>query len=250
MSQKRRSAADEPFLLIRTAASDHASGETVAPHVHRWHQLVYAAAGVVSIWTERGSWVAPPGRALWVPAGVRHGIRFATPSTLRTLYLQPGWGAALPDDCAAISVSPLLRELVLRAVELGMLDGRDPVEAALALLIRDEFRRCGTPPYDLPQPATPAMRRAAQLAQAGMRGIDLAHEIGMSLRALERRFRAETGLSLGRWRRQALLLAAMEKLAAGAPVKAVAADAGFAGPSAFVAAFRAAFGETPGRYFS
>ena len=35
----------------------------------------------------------------------------------------------------------------------------------------------------------------------------------------------------------------------GAPVKAVAADAGYATPSAFIAAFRKTFGVTPARYF-
>jgi len=33
-------------------------------------------------------------------------------------------------------------------------------------------------------------------------------------------------------------------------VKAVAEEAGYQTPSAFVAAFRAAFGTTPGRYFA
>ncbi|WP_294128704.1 helix-turn-helix transcriptional regulator [Sphingomonas sp.] len=250
MSRIRRSVADEPFLLIRTAASDHRAGEAIAPHAHDWHQLVHASAGMMEIWTERGSWIAPSGRAVWVPAGVRHGIRFAAASTLRTLYFQPEWARGLPSDCVAVAVSPLLRELVLRAVAWGMLDGRRPAEAAVALLVCEEFQRAETPPFDLPEPASPAMRRAAGLARTGARGPEIAAMAGMSLRALERRFRAETGLSLGRWRRHALLLAAMERLGAGEPVKSVAAHAGFAAPSAFVAAFRAAFGETPGGYFS
>lgn len=250
MSRIRRSVADEPFLLIRTAASDHRAGEALAPHAHDWHQLVHAAAGMMEIWTERGSWIAPSGRAVWVPAGVRHGIRFAAPSTLRTLYLRPDWAPGLPRDCVAVTVSPLLRELVLRAVAWGMLDGRRPAEAAVALLVREEFRRSDTPPFDLPEPASPGMRQAADLARAGKRGPEIAAAAGMSLRALERCFRSETGLSLGRWRRHALLLAAMERLGAGEPVKSVAAHAGFSTPSAFVAAFRATFGETPGGYFS
>jgi AraC-like DNA-binding protein len=52
------------------------------------------------------------------------------------------------------------------------------------------------------------------------------------------------------WRRRALLLGAIERLAAGAPVKAAAAAAGYATPSAFVAAFRKRFGVTPSRYAS
>ncbi|MDF7777803.1 helix-turn-helix transcriptional regulator, partial [Sphingomonas sp. AOB5] len=96
---------------------------------------------------------------------------------------------------------------------------------------------------------SPALREAAERAIGDASVSDIAAGAGMSLRVLERRFLAETGLSLGRWRRQARLLAAMERLAAGDPVKRVAAGAGYATPSAFVAAFRATFGETPGRYF-
>ncbi|MEI9926839.1 MAG: helix-turn-helix transcriptional regulator [Sphingomonas sp.] len=251
MSSKRRTAADEPFLVVRTAASDHRADEGVAPHAHDWHQLIHATHGVLSVWTERGSWVAPPSWAIWVPAGVRHGIRFAGAVAFRTLYLRPEATAGLPDDCTAVAVSPLLRELILRAVAARMLDRRDPAEAAVALLIQDEFRRAGAPPFDLPQPASPAMRRAAELARGpgALATPEIARAAGTSVRALERRFRAETGMSLGRWRRHALLLAAMEGLAGGMSVKRVAADAGYATPSAFVAAFRAVFGETPGRYF-
>ena len=57
-------------------------------------------------------------------------------------------------------------------------------------------------------------------------------------------------MSLGRWRRQGALLASLERLGAGASVKQAAAIAGYATPSAFIAAFRAQFGTTPARYFA
>jgi AraC-like DNA-binding protein len=93
-------------------------------------------------------------------------------------------------------------------------------------------------------------RVAGLIAESPMLGTDrLARATGMSKRALERRFLAETGMSPGRWRRQRALLQAVEGLAGGAPIKAVAAASGYATPSAFVAAFRKQFGVTPGRYF-
>jgi len=253
MSQKRRTRADEPFLLVRTLAYAVEAGHLIERHRHDWHQLIYAAAGVLNVWTARGSWIVPPQRAIWVPAGVTHSIRFAAPSRLRTLYLRPGASEGLPEDCAAITVSPLLQELIGRATRHGMLDERDPVEAALALLILDEFREAGAPPFDLPRPASPALVRAAALIAAGAPEAEntatLARAVGQSVRTLERQFLAETGLTPGRWRRQHALLGALELLAAEAPIKRVAAKAGYATPSAFTAAFRAAFGTTPGRYF-
>ncbi|MBV8581765.1 MAG: helix-turn-helix domain-containing protein [Candidatus Eremiobacteraeota bacterium] len=68
-----------------------------------------------------------------------------------------------------------------------------------------------------------------------------------SPRTLERLFLAQTGCSVGRWRRRMLLLLAQRAVAAGSTVTDAAYEAGYASPSAFIAAFRAAFGVTPGR---
>lgn len=253
MSQKRRSRADEPFFLIRSLAYRVAAGHVIERHRHDWHQLIYASAGLLHVWTGRGAWVVPPHWAIFVPAGTVHSIRFAAPSDLRTLYLRPGRTEALPAECAVIGVSPLLRELILRAAREMMLDSRDPAEAALATLILDEFHQAGAPPFDLPQPVSPALLRAAALIAAeapeAATSAGLARAVGLGTRTLERQFLAETGLTPGRWRRQHALLGALERLAAGVPIKQAAALAGYATPSAFTAAFRASFGTTPARYF-
>jgi AraC-like DNA-binding protein len=251
MSQKRRTAADEPFLLVRSVASELAVGARIAEHGHGWHQLVHAADGVLMVWTERGSWVVPSRWAVWVPAGVQHRIRALAHARLRTIYVAPAF-ADLPEGCTTITVSPLLRELVLRTVAIGMLDQRDAVEHALAVVLLDAIRTAPVPPYGLPEPGSDATRRAVDRLFAGDPGSDtatIARAVGLSARTLERRFLAETGLSFGRWRRRGALLASLERLAGGASVKQAAASAGYATPSAFVAAFKGEFGETPGRYF-
>lgn len=252
MSQKRRTAADEPYLLVRSSASDLVPGQKIGEHAHDWHQLIHASSGVLMVWTERGSWVVPSSWAVWVPAGVRHRIRAAAPAAFRTVYVVPGCAEGLPEACAAITVSPLMRELVLRIVEIGMLDGRDAIEAAAAILLIDEIRSSPVPPFGLPEPQSDATRRVVERLFRGDAATGLAaiaREGGMSPRTLERRFLAETGMSIGRWRRRGAMLTAVERLATGMSVKQAAAAAGYATPSAFVAAFRAEFGETPGRYF-
>ena len=50
-------------------------GSVIPPHAHHWPQLIYAARGVLTVWTEVGSWIVPPNAAVWAPAGIRHGIR-------------------------------------------------------------------------------------------------------------------------------------------------------------------------------
>jgi AraC-like DNA-binding protein len=228
-------------------------GAVIADHTHDWHQLIYVSEGLITVWTDAGSWVAPPTWAIWAPAGVRHAIRFTGRSTFRTLYFRPDHWHDLPRQCTAVTVSPLLRELILRTTAQGMLDRRDNVDAAIATLMLSEFRRSDAPPFDLPQPVTAQIRRAVALLAAGGAHVAtterLARHLGIGPRTLERRFAAETGISIGRWRQQRALLAALEQLAGGAPTKAAAAAAGYSTPSAFVASFRNQFGTTPGRYF-
>jgi AraC-like DNA-binding protein len=255
MSQIRRTAADEPFLTVRSSASDLAPAQIIDEHQHGWHQLIHAASGVLMVTTGTGSWVVPSNWAVWVPAGVKHRIRAAAPSAFRTVYLAPDAFGGLPEECGAVTVPPLMRELILRTVALGMLDRRDAVEAAMSLLLAVEIARAPAPPFGLPEPRSDATRRAVERlfmeaseggGEAGLAAV--AREAGMSLRTLERRFMAETGTSIGRWRRRGAMLSSVERLAAGASVKQAAAVAGYATPSAYVAAFRAEFGETPGRY--
>ncbi len=253
MSRKRHTPADEPHFLIRTLGAEFADGSALEPHAHEWGQLIYAASGVVSIWTGQGSWVVPPPYwAVWAPAGVAHAMRFAGAASLRTLYIRPGLGSPAPNSSVVI-VSALLRELIQRAVEIGMLDAREPTDVAIADLIVHELRAHATPVLDLPLPRTELLRRVTEHLSRTPDDRSghgtLAQRFGVGVRTLERGFEAETGLSLGRWRRQARFLFALRRLGAGAPVKRAAVEAGYQSPSAFIAAFRTAFDTTPGRYF-
>jgi AraC-like DNA-binding protein len=215
--------------------------------------LIYAASGVLSVWTEQGSWVAPPQCAVWAAPGVSHAIRFTGVASLRTLYLRPTIGVQ-PECSAVVAVSPLLRELIVRAIAIGMLDARLPTHVAMTDLLLAELQARPKLSLDLPKPTSARFRQIADHVLASRDGqqsrAGLARTFAMSVRTLERGFVNETGLSFGRWLRQARFLEAVRRLGEGAPVKRVAADAGYRSPSAFIAAFRAALDTTPGRYFS
>jgi AraC-like DNA-binding protein len=71
---------------------------------------------------------------------------------------------------------------------------------------------------------------------------------GMAPRSLTRRFVTGTGFSFTAWRQRVRLLRALELLAAGKPVTAIALDLGYDNSSAFIALFRRVFGATPGQY--
>ena len=253
MSRKRRTAADEPFLDIRSSTGDGSGGQRFTDHKHDWHQLIAVTKGLMTVTTEVGAWTAPPHWAIWVPARIHHSIRFIGPSHFVGLYVRPESAPAVPDRCTALAVSPLLAALIGRVTTIGMIDRRDPIEVALAVLIAAELRTIPVAPFTLPHPTSEATRHVVELIadqHTDRDGVALARTVGLGLRTLERRFMGETGMTIGQWRRHRLLLKGLEALAAGASVKAAAAAARYAGPSAFVAAFRQSFGITPGRYFA
>lgn len=249
---RRCGPADEKYFLIRAYAGALGRGGSAPAHAHDWDQLLAPESGVLSAWTGQGSWVAAPGWAVFAPAGVAHGMRTPNGARLRILYFKPGAFDASPKRSAVIAVSPLLRELITRAAETGMLDERDATHASIAHLIRTEINDRSAAPFELRYPKSAAFAALAEAVAAEPWRDEpqstTARRLGLSLRTLQRGFLAETGLSLGAWRRQARFLFALGSLGAGASVKTVAFEAGYKSPSAFVAAFRDAFGVTPAKY--
>jgi AraC-like DNA-binding protein len=254
MSQKRRSVADEAYWVVRTSAANLKAAAVLPNHAHEWHQLIYVSAGLMSVATEAGSWVAPATWAIWVPAGIRHGIRFIVDSAFRTAYFRPDWTDNYPTGCTVVSVSALLRELILRTIKIGKLDRRHPLETAIAALIVSELQVSGARSLSLKQPTSEAMCRAARLmtkrSPQTATVSSLASAVGAGTRTFERQFFAETGMTPGRWRQHQAMLTGLESLAGGTAIKIVAAQSGFRTASAFIAAFRKIFGTTPGTYFS
>ena len=239
---------------VLTLSHDFPRGsEAVPSHSHDWHQLIYASQGVMTITTWEGSWTVPAHRAVWVPGDTAHSVLISGAVSMRTLYLWPGLSKLLSSTCRVMGVSPLLRELILRAAQRGGLDRRVRWEARVIAMIRDELQAIPSPALHLPEPKDLRILRIVKLLHdrpADRRPLEeLSRDAGGSKRTIERIFRNETGMSFGKWRQQLRLNHSLRLLAAGEPVTSVAFDSGYDSPSAFVAAFRRTFGRTPGTYF-
>ena len=237
---------------VAALANDYTDGSIIARHHHRRAQLIYAARGVMTVKTDIGAWVVPPQRAVWMPPGMSHEINCAGELAMRSLFINAAAADGLGAGCRVVNVTPLLRELILRAVELpGLYDEAGP-DGRLISVILDEVRQLETAPLHLPLPRDPrlAIVTNALLADpADARSLDAwAQQAGVSSRTLARLFQREIGMSFGAWRQQARLLQAVARLAEGAGVSETAYDLGYDSPSAFIAMFRRMLGVTPGRY--
>ena len=254
MPKKRHWFFDSYKYQVRTGSvPEYADGQVIRTHSHPWHQLVYASRGVMTVRTPEGSWVVPTHRGVWVPARIRHSIEMSGAVSLRTLYLVPSLSRSFPDRCRAMAISPLLRELILRMVELDSLSTRNPAHAHLIEVLIDQLRMMESEAVYLPLPRDARARRVAALLQenpSDERALDdLSKSAGASKRTIERLFKSETGLGFGKWRQQMRLGHALRLLAGGQAVTTVALEVGYDSTSAFISAFRMTFGQTPGQYF-
>jgi len=237
---------------VGAMAKDFVSGFHLLPHSHERAQLLHAVKGVMAVKTPDGAWAVPPRGAVWIPPGTVHEIRMWGEVAMRTLYLDGKTVADMPSRCRVVSISALLRELILQAVELPMLYDESGRAGRIMGLILDEIRTLPILPLDLPLPRDPRLLRICETLQrepALDRTLDgWGEEVGASARTLARLFQSETGFTFGRWRQQARLLEALGRLALGQPVTTVALDLGYDSPSAFTSMFRRALGITPSRY--
>jgi AraC-like DNA-binding protein len=244
----------EEAVDIRSHAIGNSAPFTIDNHSHDWHQLIYASRGVMTVNTQTGSWVVPSQRAVWVPAGIEHEVEMSASVSMRTLYLRTGLSSVLPKECCVVNVSSLLRELILRTIEIGMLNRKVAAHKHLTDIILDQFHELPTVALNLPMPVDARALRVAEIVRqdpGDAKSLDqLVKKIGASKRTIERLFQTETDMTFGKWRQQLRMLHALRLLAAGDSVTSAALAVGYDSTSAFISAFKIAVGTTPGRYYT
>lgn len=242
----------------------------VVPHRHPWGQLAVSATGVVRLTVAHGTYIVPPSRALWIPPGVEHAVTVVEDADLLTLYVhQPrgrcGPQAARADEalwrqCRVLEVSDLLRALVLEldATPNGAGPAPDAEslkrESRLSALVLDELRRARPVPLGVDLPADKRLRALCEavLGDPGRHAtLDRwAQACGASPRTVARLFRSELGTSFAQWRQQVLLARAVTLAARKMPMASIAAELGYASPSAFSAMVRRSVGAPPSRFLA
>jgi AraC-like DNA-binding protein len=216
--------------------------------------VIFAASGAMQVYTASGRWFVPPQLALWMPAGTPHRVDMLSDTELRMIYWHPStlqkWVPERPlDYIFALSVTPLLRELILAAFEVDIRS--EKAELAVRLVLH-ELTETPDVPVFLPMPTSTIGRRVADLALADSQmnlGVsDIALRAATSIRTISRTFPAETGLTFKAWRQRARIALAIDRLSAGRAISQVAVDVGFGSTTAFSFAFRHVTKMTPSAF--
>jgi mannose-6-phosphate isomerase-like protein (cupin superfamily) len=160
-------------------------------HSHQRTQLLYASSGVMSVITDETSFVLPPQRAVWLPAGLVHEVSCRGPVSLRTLYIDAP--VAQSGRCRVIEVSDFLKALILEVVgfkaeyDVGGREGR------IVALLLDEIEQMPNAPYQARMPREPRLARVCRAILANPadpRDLDdWARIAGMGRRTFTRSFK-------------------------------------------------------------
>src|SRR5918993_84685 len=185
---------------VAAMADEYPPNSYDPPHSHKRGQLIYAIRGVLVCTTHEATFVVPPQRALWVPAGVVHEARTRGHVSLRTLYLdESSIATGLPPGCMTIEVSSLLRELIVEATRIPIEYEYDSRDGRVMSLIVDEIRSAPTTPLHVPMPRHAQLVRICHAILKDPAQNDLldgwAIAAGMSRRTFTRIFRQETGVT-------------------------------------------------------
>jgi AraC-like DNA-binding protein len=213
---------DLPAVAVRLDFRDYEA--EVPQHHHKQGQLILALHGAVTCRTENGHWIVPPDCGVWIPGGVPHSNQVTSNARLSYLFVQPE-AATLPQECCTLSVSPMLREMILRLADVQVNYAPDDHVGRMVRVLLDELAQTPIQGLDLPSSSHPkiAAITAALMAEPSDRRtlLDWAAHVAMSERSLKRLM-----------------------------VQRVSNDLGYESPTAFIVMFKKALGTTPTRYFA
>ncbi len=214
----------------------------MSPVVAQRTFLLWVYSGVASVEVNGVLHEVTEHNALVVPAGFTVGV-----DTTRGTVAVPIWLDATASAVRMLTVAPHQRTylLYLFALNLGFLRSDDRRPSA--------YRRSPPTPVDWAEPPpSPVSEDLMRVARAVEQSLDrpvrldeLARTHGMSVRTIQRRFVAETGMGYSRWLLRTRLVESIRLLEQGRPIGWIATRVGFADATAYARAFRRAHGHKP-----
>jgi AraC-like DNA-binding protein len=228
--------------------TEYPKGTLLPWHQHRRAQFLYGGTGVMHVFTKTGNWIVPPQRAVWIPPRQEHKVKMIGVTT-RSIYIEPVHSPVDHKACQVRQVSPLLRELLLEAVDIPDFYDETGRDGALVELLFKEIAQAPVLPFHIPLPGD------CRLSERCQRFLDFpdihdeakkwADSMYVSHRTFSRLFRAETGMSFHEWKQQACVVLALTMLSDGIPVTSIASEFGYQGASAFSTMFKRVLGQPP-----
>ncbi len=238
---------------IAAMAKSYPAGYAGYRHVHARAQFLYAASGSMKLTSDLGCWIIPPKRAVWLPAGYPHQTSSIGVLEMRTLYIcEDACPLAASQGPCMLAVSPLLHELVLRAVEMPIEYDEQGQDACIIAALLGEINWSPIHPVSLPTLSNARLLRMEEILMRNPSDSGTLNQwsarLMISPRTLTRLLRRETNLSFQAWRDQIRTFAAIPMLTEGRPLAEIADALGYETAWSFTAMFKRVTGQVPSRY--
>ncbi|MGQ7843059.1 AraC family transcriptional regulator [Granulosicoccus sp. 3-233] len=226
---------------------------TYPNHQHSWGEFVYSFHGVMELKLAGQHFLAPPDHGVWLPPDTEHTGLNRKAALHGSLYLDAALCPAMPGKACALTVSPLMRELLLK-LQLNEAAQRshDETHQRLLRVLVDELEAAPCEGSYLPGSDDPALSVVLRILQDNPGDnrtlAELAQATHSTERTLLRRCQRDLGISFAEWRQRLRVVNSLPRLNAGEKVESIALDLGYGSSSAFIAMFRRLMGVTPAEF--
>jgi hypothetical protein len=141
-------------------------GMELAVHRHRKAQLLLMLRGIVTCEADQSVWIVPPHCAVWIPGGLPHSMTIAGNVELYCLFIEPDAAPALPQHCSTLSISPLLKNLLLHVSQMPELYDLEGADGRLAAVLLDQLAASPIEKLNFPMPINAKLRKIAAAMMA------------------------------------------------------------------------------------
>ncbi|MFU9138246.1 AraC family transcriptional regulator [Erwinia tasmaniensis] len=242
-------------LPLRGEYVIHERGARMARHHHPTVQLTLVIKGTLSVQTEEGLWLVPPGRAVWITCGLPHSIYYSESSEIINCFIPAEHAERVEAQCRTFTTTPLLKALLAEVVNFSRPERNNgDARMILSLIIHqlnlvikrlDLFISYG---HDRRLRMAVDLTRQSPGQNYSLK--QLADRAGCSERTLSRLFIRETGMNYLNWRNRYRVICAVERLSRGFSVTQVALDLGYQGGNNFSTMFSRVMGMSPRQYMA
>ena len=246
--------ADLPLTIrpVVAMADQYPAGLVDPMHTHARAQLSLAVSGVLSFTMDDATYLLPSNRAIWVPAGVPHSVRFRGDVVGHTVYIDPTVSAAIARP-KIFAVSSLVRALVEEVTTFEHAYDTAGREGRLVQMLLEEVARAPEATMRVVMPSDRRLRRVCELIlkdPSSPHDLDYWADVaGMGRRTFTRLFKEQLGMGLATWRQQVRVMEAVSLLSEGCSITTVAFQVGYESASAFTAMFHRTVGAPPSTYY-
>lgn len=216
-------------------------------HHHAESQLVIVKSGRLVLEADSILRVLSPGQAVWLPSYMSHDGETVQEGQLLSVYMNES--ATDQRAFEFVDVSPLLKALIYRRLEHPDAGSDSLTMKHIDAVILDELQHARPQPFSVNLPQDSRLQKIVHVLvhdpsdQTAL--ATWSKQVGASERTLQRLFEMETGYSFRDWRTLLRFDHAKMSLLSGKSVTQTALEVGYESVSAFSAAFRSWFDQSP-----